>query len=163
MKNELQNMNDRHWDVFRYVAEEMSLEEEQSFEQRLAFDQDLREQVGKMTMSLASVEAALSQSKIKPVVAKRESKLHFRRMFVTAAAMIAIATLAIGLTMQTAESEPSEESIAVAWAESVESAEFELLEQVDENEFAPIEFAADDGDWVAGVVAAVNEDTGNLN
>jgi anti-sigma-K factor RskA len=163
MKNELQNMDDQHWDVFRYVAEEMTPEEESSFEQRLADDQSLREQVGKMTITLASVESAFASAKFKPVVAKRDSRLHFKRMFVSAAAMVAIAALAIGLTMQPAETEPSEESIAIAWAESVEFDEFELVEEVDENEFAPVEFAADDEDWVASVVAAVDEETGILN
>lgn len=149
--------NDQDWDVFRYVADEMTGEEELRFEDRLGQDQRLREQVAKMTMTLANVEQAFDRScktrQLKTVAAD----IRVRRFFVTAAAMVAIAALGISLSWPSpsVEPTPSAESIAIAWAQECEMNEFELSSQ-DEGEDAALEFSSTDDDWVAGVIAAIH-------
>ncbi len=160
MNNGNPNPDDQGWDVFRYVSDEMSLGEEQHFEQLLEQDQSLREQVASMVLTLAKIDKAHATSKVSPAIAKRSAKLRVRRLIVSIAALVAIAALAVTLTPRPAQSDIDTESVALAWAESVGIDEFELPEQEDNFEFASDEFDTDD-DWIADVVAAANESSVN--
>lgn len=162
MNNNNPNPDEQNLDVFRYVAEEMSPGEEQHFEQLLQQDQTLREQVASMVSTMAMVDKAYATSKVSPAIAKRTAKLRTRRLIVSVAALIAIATLAVSLVQSPARSDSDAESIAMAWAESVGSDEFELPELEDNIEFASFELESED-DWIVDVVVAVNEDPASLN
>lgn len=164
MNTTTNNSDDQHWDVFRYVAEEMTAEEELLFEDRLRDDQGLREQVGRMTMTLADVEQAFAGSNVIPGAPTASTNFRLRRYCVTAVAMIAIAALSISLTWESKTPEPTTESIAIAWAEEFQTEELESPELDEETELASLAFESDDeGDWIAGVVAAVNEGSEGLN
>jgi len=162
MKNEHQNSNDTNFDVFRYIAEEMSAEEELHFEERLGSDQQLREQVASMVSTMAAVDNVFATSKVSPAVSDRAAKLRVRRIVVSVAALVLFATLAITLMPQPDMTKSDTESIAIAWAEAVDAEEFELPEQEDDFEFAAFEFESDD-DWIADVVNAVSDDSAGLN
>lgn len=154
--------NDQDFDVFRYVAEEMTLGEEQSFEQRLADDQQLREKVTDMVCSMATVDNVFATAKVSPADSRRAAKLRVRRIVVSLAAMLLIGTLAIVLTPKSEMAESDTESVAIAWAEAVDSEEFELPEQEDDFEFATLDFESDD-DWISEVIevtGAAGNDTG---
>jgi len=157
MNNDNQNLDGQDWDVFRYVAEEMSAGEEQRFEQLLESDQALREQVANMVSTMAVVDKTYATTSVAPAVAQRAAKLRVRRLLVSVAALAAIATLTVTLTMPPpSQSDFDSESIAMAWAESLEVDEFKLPEQEDNFEFASFEIETDD-DWIDDVVTAVNE------
>lgn len=157
MKNQANN-NEQDFDVFRYVAEEMTVEQERLFEERLAQDQQLREQVADMVCSMATVDRVYATAKVSPADSSRAAKLRVRRIVVSLAAMLLIGTLAIVLTPRTEMTESDAESIAIAWAEAVDSEEFELPEQEDDFEFAAIDFENDD-EWIFDVVNAAGDDS----
>ena len=164
MKTKTRNSDDQHWDVFRYVAEEMTIEEERRFESKLMHDQELREQVGKMTMTLADIEQVFSKpiKGLKP--RSTANTFRVRRFAVSAAALVAISALAISFAWQPADPEPTTESVALAWAENFELEELDFPAVEEGAELTQLEFESDDdGDWIAGVVAAVNEGTESLN
>jgi hypothetical protein len=156
MKNQPEN-NQQGFNAFRYVAEEMTFEEEQRFEQRLEQDQQLREQVADMVCSMATVDHVFSNAKVSLADSNRATRLRIRRIAVSLAGMLLIGTLAIVLTPRPEMTESAAESIAIAWAEAVDSEEFELPEPVDDFEFAAFEFESDD-DWVSEVVNAAGDD-----
>ena len=160
MNNNNSNPDEQSWDVFRYVAEEMTPAEELHFEQLLESDQALREQVASMVSTMAMVDQVHATSKVSPVIARRAAKLRVRRLIVSVAALVAIAALAINLMPSPSQADAETESVAMAWAESLETDEFELPEQEDNFEFASLEVESDD-DWIADVVAAVNENNVN--
>ena len=149
--------NEQDFDVFRYVAEEMTTQEEHAFEQRLAEDQQLRQQVATMVSSMAVVDKVFATAKVSPADSRRATKLRIRRIVVSLAALLLIGTLAIVLTPRPDITESDTESIAIAWAEAVNSEEFELPEQEDDFEFAAIDFDSDD-EWISDVVNAVGDD-----
>lgn len=157
MKNQANN-NEQDFDVFRYVAEEMTREEEQLFEERLGQDQELREQVANMVCSMATVDNVFATAKVSPADASRAAKLRVRRIVVSLAAMVLIGALAITLIPSADLPESEAESVAIAWAEAVDAEEFELPEQEDDFEFASFEFDGDD-DWIAEAVNAVGDPT----
>jgi ferric-dicitrate binding protein FerR (iron transport regulator) len=160
MNNNNSNLDEQSWDVFRYVAEEMTPDEEQRFEQLLESDQALREKVASMVSTMAMVDQVHATSKVSAAIAKRAAKIRVRRLIVSVAALVAIATLAINLMPAPSQADAETESVAMAWAESLETDEFELPEQEDSFEFASFEIESDD-DWIADVVAAVNENNVN--
>ena len=160
MNNNNPNPDEQSWDVFRYVAEEMTPDEEQHFEQLLESDQALREQVANMVSTMAMVDQVHATSKVSPAVAKRAATLRVRRLIVSVAALVAIATLAVNLMPSPSQADAETDSVAMAWAESLETDEFELPEQEDNFEFASFEIDGDD-DWIADVVTAVNESSVN--
>jgi ferric-dicitrate binding protein FerR (iron transport regulator) len=160
MNNHNPNPDEQSWDVFRYVAEEMTPDEEQHFEQLLESDQALREQVANMVSTMAMVDQVHATSKVSPAVAKRAATLRVRRLIVSVAALVAIATLAVNLMPSPSQADAETDSVAMAWAESLETDEFELPEQEDNFEFASFEIDGDD-DWIADVVTAVNESSVN--
>lgn len=162
MNKSSEQQNDRDIDVFRYVANEMATEEEQRFETELEHNQPLREQVANMVCTMATVDNALADSKVTPASKSRTKRLHVVRIAVAAAALVLLATLAITMTPGQPSSDAEADSIAIAWAESVSSEEFDLPEQIEDNEFASVDFESDD-DWLVEVVYAANEDSANLN
>lgn len=157
-----QNSTDQNFDVFRYVSEEMTSAEEVRFEERLGEDQELRERVAKMVSTMATVDNVFDNAKVSPAVAARSAKLRARRLFVSAAALALMATLAIALIPQRESSESDAESIAIAWSEAAESTEFVLPESEDDFEFASIEFE-DDADWISDAINLASEVPASLN
>ena len=156
MTNRNQNSDDQNWDVFRYVAGEMSTEEETQFEQLLEHDQVLREKVANMVCTMADVDKAHSTAKVSVADRSRAAKLRFRRVLVSAAALALLATLTVTLMPKPNKADLNAESVAIAWAESVHAYEFELPEQDDDIEFASIEFDGDD-DWIVDAMSADDE------
>jgi len=162
MNNENQNPDDQDFDVFRYVAEEMTADEELRFEERLGHDQKLREQVANMVSTMATVDNVFANAKVSPADSNRAARLRVRRIVVSVAALVLFATLAITLMPQPDMPESNTESVAIAWAEALDSEEFELPEPEDDFEFAAIEFESDD-DWIVDVVNAAIEASSSLN
>ncbi|WP_148619087.1 hypothetical protein [Mariniblastus fucicola] len=153
------NHDEQSWDVFRYVSCEMSPGEETYFEQLLAEDQNLREEVANMVLTMARADKAhLAVRSIPATANARGNRLRVRRLIVSAAALALLATLAITLTQQPDKARSNAESVAAAWAESINEEEFELPELEDDFEFASFEFEGDD-DWIVDVVTAANEES----
>lgn len=162
MSNLPEQANDRDLDVFRYISNEMSIEEEQRFESELESNQPLREKVANMVCTMATVDNAFADSKVSLSRNSDSSRRRVRRLLVSIAALVLFATLAITLLPGQPASDPDADSVAIAWAESVGNEEFELPELIDDEEFASIDFDSDD-DWLIEVVNATSEDTANLN
>ncbi len=162
MSNPSESSDSRELDIFRYVADEMSIEEEQRFETELEHDQTLREQVAEMVCTMATVDNVFAESKVSLASSSKGKPVRIGRIVASIAALALIATLAITLIPGQTASDSDADSIAIAWAESVGNEEFELPEDFDDNEFASIDFESDD-DWLIEVVNATNEDTANLN
>lgn len=158
MNDQNPNPDEQHWDVFRYVSGEMSAGEEAYFEDRLANDQQLREEVASMVSMLGKVDNAFATAKVTPAEAARVARLRIRRIVVSVAALILFATLAIVLTPRNELSNSNAESVAVAWAEAIDAEEFELPEQDADFEFASFEMDNED-DWIVDVVTAVNDES----
>ena len=158
MTNNIPNPDDHNWDVFRYVAGEMSAGEESGFEQLLEHDQSLREEVAGMVAMLAKVDKAHGAdgaAKVSLPDRSRAAKLRVRRLIVSAAALVLFAALAVALTAPGQQgSDSTSESIAIAWAESIDAPEFELPEQDDDFEFTSLDFEDDDDDWIVYAIAA---------
>ena len=152
-------------DVLRYVSGEMSAQEETIFEGQLEHDQHLREQVATMVCGLTAVHRVFAESPVTLAVKKssvnRSIKSSVLRIVTSLAAMVLLAALAISIVGRQAN-KPETDSIAIAWAESLSSEEFELLEDMEELEFVSFDFENDD-DWVYEVVDATRDDIANLN
>lgn len=148
-------------EVFRYVSCEMSAQEETRFEDRLANDQDLRERVAAMVCTLSAIDRVFAESTetslVSPVEHGRPKKVKRSLIKIVAslAAMILLAALAISMIANPLSSEP--EQIAIAWAESLDTDEFEILDHQDEFEILPVSFESD-SDWIYDVVDATQED-----
>lgn len=163
MNNE--NPDDQSWDVFQYVAGEMSPGEEAHFEQLLEHDQALREEVASMVCMMAKVDHSLAADSHTDIADRvstsdrsRAARLRVRRILVSVAALALLATLAVALVPKPQLSESNAESVAIAWAESIDADEFELSEQDDDFEFAAIEFDGDD-DWVVDAMTTTDTAT----
>ena len=160
MKNENSNPEDPSWDVFRYVAGEMSSDEEARFEQLLEHDQSLREEVAGMVCMMAKVDQAHTAVEVSVPDRNRRShsaKHRVRRVLVSVAALALLATLAVTLIPKSDLSDSNAESVAIAWAESIDGDEFELTEQNDDFEFASIDFDGDD-DWIVDAMSMADID-----
>lgn len=161
MTNHNQNPDDQNWDVFRYVAGEMTQGEETQFEQLLEHDQSLREEVANMVCMSSKIDEAHSAAKVSVSDRSdrsRAAKLRVRRMLVSVAALALLATLAIALMPKPQLTESNAESVAIAWAESVDADEFELPELEDDFEFASLDFDGDD-DWIVDAMTATDDET----
>ena len=80
-----------------------------------------------------------------------------RRVLVSVAALALLATLAVTLIPKSDLSDSNAESVAIAWAESIDDDEFELTEQNDDFEFASIDFDGDD-DWIVDAMSMADID-----
>ena len=153
---------DDDFDVFQYVAGAMSVDAETQFEKQLQHDQALREKVAGMVSTLAAVDKVFADSAVTPaskIQAPKTNKRSTFRIFASLAAVVLLAALAITLIPD--QGSDDSESIAIAWAESVGTVEFELPEQMDELVYATIDFESD-RDWIFDVVAT-QEDSASLN
>lgn len=157
MNNQNQNPDEQNWDVFRYVAGEMSSGEETHFEQLLEHDQALREEVASMVCVMAKVDNAHTAVTVKHSVPDRSraTKLRVRRILVSVAALALLATLAVTLMPKPQLSDSNTESVAIAWAEAIDADEFELPEQNDDFEFASLDFDGDD-DWIVDAMTTAD-------
>jgi len=158
MTNQQQNPDDQSWDVFRYVAGEMSSDEETQFEQQLEHDQALREEVAGMVGMLAMVDQSQPAVKVSLPDRSRAANFRLRRILVSVAAVALLATLAVALMPKPELSDSNAESVAIAWAESLDADEFDLPVQDDDFEFASLDFNGDD-DWIAEAVGATSANT----
>lgn len=155
MKNENSNPDIQNWNVFRYVADEMTPDEEAHFEQLLEHDQSLREEVADTVCMLAKVDKAHAAVKVSVSDRSRASKRGVRRILVSVAALALLATLAVALIPESQLPDSNTESVAIAWAESIDADEFELPEQNDDFEFASLDFDGDD-DWIVDAMTAAD-------
>jgi len=160
MKNENSNPDDQNWHVFRYVAGEMTPDEEAQFEQLLEHDQSLREEVAGMVCMMAEVDqahTAVTHTAFKVSVSDRSqtAKRRVRRVLASVAALALLATLAVALIPDSELPDSNAESVAIAWAESIDGYEFELTEQNDDFEFASLDFDGDD-DWIVDAMTAAD-------
>lgn len=143
-------------DVFHYVCGEMSAQQEARFEEQLANDQDLRERVAAMVCTLSAVDKVFAETPITPAQHSRSTvKRSIIKIVASLAAMILLATLAISMIPN--ESNSESELIAIAWAESLNADEFEVLDQMEEFEVLPVSFESD-SEWIYDVVDATHDD-----
>ena len=139
----------RQWDVFRYVAGELTDQEESAFEQQLETDHSLREEVASMVGGLNHVRDGLGKA-LQPVAVHCPVPSRMSRL-IALAAMLLIGGLSVLLLTLQAENQSGEEAIALKWADSFDdSVETELAEFTDDfdDQAELSEVTFEETDWI---------------
>jgi anti-sigma-K factor RskA len=179
MNNKNQNSDTANaaWDVFRYVAGEMSASEEHDFETRMETDQHSREQVSEMVASMSIMKESLAPQEVRPSspslprLKGSGSRKGIVRLVASVAALIAIVAISIVQITKSKQADSVSDSVAMAWAETLtadsadeglvmndlEGLDDELVTSATAVEFED-DFLDDDGsDWVFDAMVAAEE------